>query len=171
MESGKVQTIFPVPSGTICPDCVQVSARPGISWLCLILERTSTLWPCAPRSFPGSPSPAPTAWIVSLRCGTPAGGTSQADGPQIASSLRSQSFQQSGGLPGEHQGRQMVRREEQETHLSIWMSGGEVAQHGWQIPSSCWREVQLKQGGLEETHRRLGEVYGVLWALVHLPAA
>lgn len=81
----------------------------------------------------------PTAWIASsppFHCGTPAGGTSQADGPQKASPLQSQSFQQPGGLPGDHQGRQMVRREEPETHLSIcsldvrWLSMGGSSSHG-----------------------------------------
>lgn len=33
--------------------------------------------------------------------------------------LQSQSFQQPGGLPGDPHGRQMVRREDHETHLSI----------------------------------------------------
>lgn len=131
----------------------------------------------------------PTAWAASINCGTPAEGTSQTDGPKIASSLQPGSFSQPGRLPGDHPGKQMVGREEQETDLFIRsldvraerQLGADVGT-GWaQLSEESWREVRsltsvwsLGPGGLEGPHSRPQEGqeggWGS-WPLVCQPAA
>lgn len=103
--------------------------------------------------------------------GTPTGDTSQADGPQIAIfspiSELSAAWWTPRGQPGKADGQE---RRARDTFINL-QPVCQVAQHGWEFLSCCWREVQLGPGGLWETRSRLGEAYGDPWTLVYLSAA
>lgn len=143
----------------------------------------------AHSSLIAAPSQQPlTAWAASFCCGTSAGGTSQTDGSQIASSLRPGSFQPAWqtpqGPPGKTDGQER-RVGDGFIDLQPGCQWWEVAwqTHAWAACSLkvLWRSTRDVRpgsedwpGSLEGTHSRPeegGKVRSELWTLIHQPAA